>query len=126
MRPATELCIVHTICIVHIIVTQTLPAPAPTAAPVRPNAIVVVLAFAGVTAAIMQTLVIPLIGDLPRLLDTSASNASWVITATLLAAAIATPISGRLGDLYGKRRIMLICATPAGRRLGALRASRRR
>lgn len=93
-------------CTVHI-VTQTVPAP--TAAPVRPNAIVIVLAFAGITAAVMQTLVIPLIGDLPRLLDTSSSNASWVITATLLAAAIATPISGRLGDLYGKRRIMLIC-----------------
>ncbi len=89
--------------------TQTLPAP--TAAPVRPNAIVVVLAFAGITAAVMQTLVIPLLGDLPALLDTSASNASWIITATLLAAAIATPISGRLGDLYGKRKIMLICAT---------------
>ena len=73
--------------------------------PVRPNAIVVVLAFAGITAALMQTLVIPLIGELPRLLDTTASNASWVITATLLAAAVATPVSGRLGDLYGKRRI---------------------
>src|SRR3954462_7990460 len=84
--------------------TRTLPAAA------RPNAIVVVLAFAGITAAVMQTLVIPLIGDLPRLLDTSASNASWVITATLLAASIATPISGRLGALYGKREIMLICA----------------
>lgn len=87
-----------------------MPSASP-AASVRPNAIVVVLAFAGITAAVMQTLVIPLVGDLPRLLDTSASNASWVITVTLLAAAIATPISGRLGDLYGKRQIMLICAT---------------
>ncbi|WP_243058268.1 MFS transporter [Nocardioides sp. SR21] len=90
--------------------SQVLSRPASPAAPVRPNAIVVVLAFAGITAAVMQTLVIPLIGDLPRLLDTSASNASWIITVTLLAAAIATPISGRLGDLYGKRKIMLICA----------------
>ncbi|WP_244928112.1 MFS transporter [Nocardioides sp. W7] len=78
--------------------------------PTPGNAIVGVLAFAGITAALMQTLVVPLIGDLPRLLDTSASNASWVITVTLLAAAVATPVSGRLGDLYGKRRIMLICA----------------
>ena len=45
---------------------------------------VVVLAVAGIIAALMQTLVVPLIGDLPRILDTSASNASWVITATLL------------------------------------------
>ncbi len=69
-----------------------------------------VLAFAGIVAAVMQTLVVPLIGELPRLLDTTSSNATWVITATLLAAAVATPISGRLGDLYGKRRVMLACS----------------
>ncbi len=78
--------------------------------PVHSNAIVVVLAVAGITAAIMQTLVVPLIGDLPTLLHTSTSNAYWVITATLLTAAVCTPVSGRLGDLYGKRRIMLICS----------------
>ena len=82
----------------------------PTEQSVRAGAIVFVLAFAGITAALMQTLVVPLIGDLPLLLDTSASNASWIITATLLTAAVATPVSGRLGDLYGKRRIMLICS----------------
>ena len=52
----------------------------------RPGGVVGVLALAGIVAALMQTLVVPLIGDLPKLLDTSASNASWVITATLLAA----------------------------------------
>lgn len=57
----------------------------------RPGGVVGVLALAGIVAALMQTLVVPLIGDLPKLLDTSASNASWVITATLLAGAVATP-----------------------------------
>ncbi|MDT0201642.1 MFS transporter [Nocardioides sp. AE5] len=76
----------------------------------NPNAIVWVLSVAGITAALMQTLVVPLIGDLPLLLDTDASTAAWVITATLLTSAVATPVSGRLGDLYGKRRVMLICA----------------
>ena len=84
-------------------------APAPNAG--RQNAIVVVLAFAGITAAITQTLVVPLIGALPSLLDTTASNAAWVVTATLLTAAVATPVSGRLGDLYGKRRVMLACSS---------------
>ncbi|WP_370181086.1 MFS transporter [Rhodococcus wratislaviensis] len=79
---------------------------------VRPGGLVAVLAFTGIVAALMQTLVVPLIGDLPRLLDTTASNASWVITATLLAGAVATPVTGRLGDLYGKRRMMLICTVP--------------
>lgn len=53
--------------------------------------VVGILAFGGIVAAITQTLVVPLIGELPTLLDTSASNASWVITATLLAAAVMTP-----------------------------------
>ncbi|RFU84017.1 MFS transporter [Streptomyces triticagri] len=81
-------------------------------ADVRPGGVVGVLAFAGIVAAIMQTLVVPLIGDLPRLLDTSASNASWVVTATLLSAAVATPVAGRLGDMYGKRRMLLASVVP--------------
>lgn len=84
--------------------SQTLPAPA-----ASPRAIVPVLAFAGIVAALMQTLVVPLIGDLPQLLGTTATDATWVITATLLAAAVVTPVSGRLGDLYGKRPVMLGC-----------------
>ncbi|MCX4671455.1 MFS transporter [Streptomyces sp. NBC_01381] len=79
---------------------------------VRPGRIVGVLALAGIVAAVMQTLVVPLIGDLPSMLDTSASNASWVVTATLLSAAVATPVAGRLGDMYGKRRMLLVSVLP--------------
>ncbi|MER5225208.1 MFS transporter [Streptomyces flaveus] len=69
--------------------------------------IVPVLAFAGIVVAVMQTLLVPLIKDLPELLNTSPGNATWVMTSTLLAGAVATPIMGRLGDLYGKRRMLL-------------------
>ncbi|MFD8966651.1 MFS transporter [Streptomyces sp. NPDC059568] len=69
--------------------------------------IVPVLAFAGITVAVMQTLLVPVIKDLPALLHTSPADATWVMTATLLAGAIATPIMGRLGDLFGKRRMLL-------------------
>lgn len=69
--------------------------------------IVPVLAFAGITVAVMQTLLVPVIKDLPALLDTTPSNATWVMTATLLAGAVSTPVMGRLGDLYGKRRMLL-------------------
>ena len=72
------------------------------------RAIVFTLALTGLTAAVMQTLVTPITPELPTLLDTSSSNATWVLTATLLAAAITTPISGRLGDMFGKRRITLL------------------
>jgi len=74
----------------------------------RPSGgIVPVLAFAGIVVAVMQTLLVPVIKDLPVLLNTAPSNATWVLTATLLAGAVATPIMGRLGDLYGKRRMLL-------------------
>ncbi|MEW2393516.1 MFS transporter [Streptomyces venezuelae] len=78
----------------------------------RPGAVIGILAFAGIVAAITQTLVVPLIAELPDLLGTSASNASWVITATLLAAAVATPVAGRLGDMFGKRRMLLASLIP--------------
>ncbi len=78
----------------------------------RTGRIVAVLASAGIVAAVMQTLVVPLLGELPTLFDTSASNASWVVTATLLAAAVATPTAGRLGDMFGKRRMLLISMIP--------------
>jgi EmrB/QacA subfamily drug resistance transporter len=79
-----------------------------TAAPPRPNAVVAVLAFAGIVVSLMQTLVIPIVPELPRLLDAPASDTAWAVTATLLAAAVATPVVGRLGDMFGKRRMLLI------------------
>jgi EmrB/QacA subfamily drug resistance transporter len=75
---------------------------------VRPGIVVSVLASCGLVASFMQTLVIPLIPSLPAILGTDAADASWVITVTLLAAAVITPVSGRLGDLYGKRRVLLV------------------
>jgi MFS family permease len=74
----------------------------------RSGLIVAVLAFAGIVVALMQTLIVPLIPELPTLLHSSASNTSWAITATLLAGAVATPVLGRLGDMYGKRRLLLV------------------
>ncbi|MGK9458933.1 MFS transporter [Streptomyces sp. G6] len=71
------------------------------------GATVPVLAFAGIVVAVMQTLLVPVIKDLPRLLDTSPSSATWVLTSTLLSGAVATPIMGRLGDLFGKRRMLI-------------------
>ncbi|MFF9295497.1 MFS transporter [Streptomyces althioticus] len=84
--------------------TQTTPA--------RPSgragaAVVPVLAFAGIVVAVMQTLLVPVIKDLPRLLDSAPSDATWVLTSTLLSGAVATPIMGRLGDLFGKRRMLV-------------------
>ncbi|MFC5827518.1 MFS transporter, partial [Nonomuraea insulae] len=72
------------------------------------RAVVPVLAFAGIVVALMQGMIIPLIPQLPRFLSATPSDATWAITATLLAGAVATPVVGRLGDMYGKRRMLLI------------------
>jgi MFS family permease len=92
---------------------------------VRAGGIVGVLAAAGITASLMQTLVVPLIGELPRMLHSTASDTSWVVTATLLAGAVAMPSMGRLGDMFGKRRMLLACTVPlaAGSVLCALAGS---
>lgn len=86
---------------------DALARPAQVAAP-RPNAVVAVLAFGGIVVSLMQTLVIPIVGELPEFLHASASDSAWAVTATLLAGAVATPVMGRLGDMYGKRRMLLL------------------
>lgn len=81
--------------------------------PVRPSSpllTVIVLCFGGFCVALTQTLVIPIQGELPRLLDANPADTGWVVTVTLLAAAVTMPISGRLGDLYGKQRVLVISA----------------
>src|SRR5215470_16406735 len=52
-------------------------------------------------------MVIPIQSELPELLGTSGANAGWVVTATLLAAAVSMPVAGRLADLYGKQRVLV-------------------
>ncbi|MDF3143723.1 MULTISPECIES: MFS transporter [unclassified Streptomyces] len=84
------------------------PAATTASAAPRANAVVAVLAFSGIAVSLMQSLVIPLIPELPALLDASAADTAWAITSTLLAGAVATPVMGRLGDMYGKRRMLLI------------------
>ncbi|MEU5875509.1 MFS transporter [Glycomyces sp. NPDC047369] len=80
----------------------------PDGTPVRPNRIIAVLAISGIVVSLMQTFVIPLLPELPELLGASVGDTSWAVTATLLASAVAVPVVGRLGDMFGKRRMLLI------------------
>jgi MFS family permease len=68
---------------------------------------VAVLAVAGASMSLMHTLVVPLLPELPRLMGTSITATSWVATVTLVSGAVATPVLGRMGDMYGKRRMVL-------------------
>ena len=66
-------------------------------------AIITVLSLSGTVVALMQTLVVPLLPDFPGILGVTADDASWLVTATLLTSAVATPIVSRSADMYGKR-----------------------
>ncbi|MBT2597819.1 MFS transporter [Arthrobacter sp. ISL-72] len=74
-----------------------------------PGAITAVLALSGTLVALMQTLVVPLLPDFPGILAVTADDASWLVTATLLSSAVATPIVSRSADMYGKRKMMVVC-----------------
>ncbi|MFJ4923729.1 MFS transporter [Streptomyces sp. NPDC088725] len=78
----------------------------PAATP-HPRFLVAVLAFCGVVVAVMQTLVVPLLPHIPALTGATPTAASWLVTITLLTGAVCTPVLGRVGDMYGKRRVLL-------------------
>jgi len=81
-----------------------------------------VLATAALAFSLLQSLVIPAIPQLEHTLHTSESGASWLLTAYLLSAAIATPILGRIGDMVGKERIIVavLVALSVGSLISAL------
>jgi MFS family permease len=88
------------------------PDPAPTAPATakrtpRSSVVIGVLASCGLSVSLMQTLVVPLLPQFPRLLGTSPATAAWLVTATLVAGAVSAPLLGRLGDMYGRRRMLL-------------------
>ncbi|WP_127503055.1 MFS transporter [Actinoplanes solisilvae] len=55
----------------------------------------------------LQTLVVPVVANIQADLGATATSVAWVVTANLLAAAVLTPVLGRLGDLYGRRPVMI-------------------
>ncbi|QES09219.1 MFS transporter [Streptomyces venezuelae] len=78
------------------------PAP-PAADPRRETVIVFALSLAAMVVSMMQTLPVPILGLIRADLGTSTANVSWVTTATLLSAAVFTPLLGRFGDQHGKK-----------------------
>src|SRR5882724_9578233 len=96
----------------------------PTVPPVqasRPGLILGVLALGGGAYALLQSLVVPALPVLQRDLHTSTSGVAWVFTSYLLAASVVTPIAGRLGDMFGKKRVLVIAL--AGLAAGSLLAA---
>jgi MFS family permease len=67
-----------------------------------------VLATAVAAYALLQSLVVPVLPTIQAGLHTSQNTVTWVLTAYLLSASIFTPIMGRLGDMWGKERLLVL------------------
>ena len=72
------------------------------------NVTFALLAIAAIGYALLQSLVAPALPDIQHALHTSVNGVAWVLTAYLLSASIATPLIGRLGDMYGKQRLLVV------------------
>jgi EmrB/QacA subfamily drug resistance transporter len=84
-----------------------------------------VLSLSAAAYILLQSMVLPALPEIGRALHTSQSTVAWVLTAYLISASVATPVLGRLGDMFGKKRVLLIvlAALIAGSVLAALATS---
>lgn len=85
-------------------------------APGRGNSTLIFLTLALGSGAytVLQSMVLPALPVIQHDVHTSQETTTWLLTAFLLSASIATPILGRVGDLFGKRRMLLIVFTALG------------
>ncbi|MEU1308668.1 MFS transporter [Streptomyces cinnamoneus] len=83
------------------------PAPAEQAGGRNETVIVFALSLAAMVVSMMQTLVVPILGLIQNDLGTTSADVSWVTTATLLSAAVFTPLLGRFGDQHGKKKTLV-------------------
>src|SRR5215218_9976990 len=80
----------------------------------HPMRSLLLLSLAALAFSLAQTMLIPALGELTHQLDTDASGIAWVLTGYLLAAAVSTLIAGRLGDMFGKRRLLVLSLVAFG------------
>jgi EmrB/QacA subfamily drug resistance transporter len=73
----------------------------------HPTLILAVLSLAGVAYAMLSSSVVPALPTIQRALHTSETDITWLLTGYLLSASVGTAIIGRLGDMYGKERLLL-------------------
>src|SRR5205809_8049660 len=74
----------------------------------HPTRTLLILGTSALAFALAQTTLIPALPELARGLHTDESGVTWTLTAYLVSAAVFTPLVGRLGDIYGKRRMLVV------------------
>jgi EmrB/QacA subfamily drug resistance transporter len=75
------------------------------------NLTLAILTMAGTAFALQQTMVFPALSTFQHEFHTTPAWATWVLTAFLLTASVATPLLGKLGDQYGKERLLVVALT---------------
>jgi MFS family permease len=70
--------------------------------------VLAVLSLVATMVMYAETMLIPAIPDLIKDFKTSYSMSSWILTAYLVSGAVMTPIAGKLSDIYGKKKILLV------------------
>ncbi|MBD8043778.1 MFS transporter [Arthrobacter sp. Sa2BUA2] len=73
--------------------------------------ITAILGCGGIVVSLEKTAVVPLLPEYPRIFGVSSDDVSWLVTVTLLSAAVATPVVSRLADMFGKKRMLLVALT---------------
>ncbi|MFJ5830865.1 MFS transporter [Streptomyces sp. NPDC093089] len=99
--------------------------PPPAGEQRRETLVVFALSLAAMVVSMMQTLPVPILGLIRADLGTTTAGASWVTTATLLSAAVFTPLLGRFGDQHGKKPtlVAVLVVMVAGSVVAALATS---
>ena len=72
------------------------------------NVTLAILTLAGAAFSLQQTMVFPALGTFQEEFGASTAWTTWVLTGFLVSGAVLTPILGRLGDQFGKERLLLV------------------
>jgi EmrB/QacA subfamily drug resistance transporter len=72
------------------------------------NVTLAVLGVGALAFALAQTTVVPALTAMQHAFGVGTSDITWMVTAYFLAASIATPMLGKLGDMFGKERFLAI------------------
>ncbi|MGQ0791351.1 MAG: MFS transporter [Nitrosopumilaceae archaeon] len=70
--------------------------------------ILCILSSIGIIVLFDEIMILPAIPDFIQSFGITYSASSWLLSAYIIAAAVMTPIAGKLSDIYGKKRILLI------------------
>ena len=67
-----------------------------------------ILSCVGLMAMFADTMILPAIPDIIKDFKISYNASSWILASFLITGAVMTPVAGRLSDMYGKKKILLI------------------